>query len=695
VATLATPGVYVELTDAPADLNPVAVDVAALVGVFERGPLDRAVRITSWPQIAATFGGFVANGIGAYALKGWLDNGGRVAHVVRMAAPARVTTAIGPQPASRWSSVLGSLDGLVPGVVAALRQGDRTWMHVVGSADEATGTVTWDRSLHPDVDLLAPGAEVRSGAAPADATLAGEAPGSAILDVAAASPGAWGNHLSVRVAHEFGAATHSRAVSAPAAAATAVETTDGFAAGNVVRVSRDDGGGVLSERRLVASVDRAASVLGWDAPLIVVDPTTALRIEVESFSISIREGGRLREVFEGLTMVPGQPGYAPDALAASALVSVAPPPGPSPTVPEHPAASGWIALAAGRDGAAALAPADVLGDELAGVQRGLAVLALVDEPAIVLIPDLVAETVPARIDAPTIVEVDPCDPCPPPPPPPDTLVARTSEAGASFDATAIAAVQQAMIDHCERRADRIALLDPPAATGPLALSALTAWRDRSHSSYAAAYAPWLLVIDPLPGATSTLRRLPPSGHVAGLMASVDAEVGPWLAPANRVLRWTHATDQDIDDAGHGILNEAGIDVLRARSGRGVAVLGARTVADDASWRFVPVRRLFLALERTLRSGLAWTVFEPAGPALDRAMSATITGLLEGLWERGAFAGESPETSFFVHVGGGDRLAGEVIVEIGIAVQRPIERILLQVVRANDHLEIRELPDRSV
>ena len=273
---------------------------------------------------------------------------------------------------------------------------------------------------------------------------------------------------------------------------------------------------------------------------------------------------------------------------------------------------------------------------------------------------------------------------------------------ASFGDADVAFAQQALIDHCERHADRVALLDPPCGRRTLSVPALAAWRSRFESSYAAMYAPWVVVLDPLADQPATvrapwgrLRRLPPSGHVAGLIARVDTEIGAWVAPANRLVRWAHSTDMPVGDEEHGILNDADVDALRPQASRGVAVLGARTVASDSSWRFLSVRRLFLLVERTLRAGLAWTVFEPAGPALDRIMGAAITGLLEDLWERGAFAGETPGTSFFVKTGGGDRLRGEVIVEIGIAAQRPAEVIVLQVVRTEDRLELREQPERSV
>ncbi len=298
-------------------------------------------------------------------------------------------------------------------------------------------------------------------------------------------------------------------------------------------------------------------------------------------------------------------------------------------------------------------------------------------------------------------ESDPCPPCQPPPPPPALVVAQIEEASAAFSDDDIATVQQAILSDCEMRGDRLALLDPPCGAGALSVPALVSWRTRFDSTYGAMYAPWVLVLDPLattPGEPplpwGALRRLPASGHLAGLLAQVDADTGPWQAPANRSLQWVHQTDFALDDPAHGVLNTAGVNALRALRSRGVAVLGARTVSSDPAWLFVNVRRLFLMLERTMRVGLAWTVFEPAGPALESTMASAITGLLENLFDRGAFGGATPQSSFFVQTGGGDPLNGEVIVLIGVVPAPPAEVILLQVMRTGNQLELREQPKQG-
>ena len=94
----------------PAQLLPCAVDVAAIIGVFERGPLDTPVRVASWPQVQATFGDFIPNGIGAYASRDGLTTGPR-----RLGRAGRRTVAdddpTGAQPADRQSSIVDDSPG--------------------------------------------------------------------------------------------------------------------------------------------------------------------------------------------------------------------------------------------------------------------------------------------------------------------------------------------------------------------------------------------------------------------------------------------------------------------------------------------------------------------------------------------------------------------------------------------------------
>src|SRR5262249_12542809 len=150
-------------------------------------------------------------------------------------------------------------------------------------------------------------------------------------------------------------------------------------------------------------------------------------------------------------------------------------------------------------------------------------------------------------------------------------------------------VQAAIVDHCEQLRNRVFIIDPPlsaAREDAVGLAGIRAWRRRFDSSYAALYYPWIKVVDPLRGTAGITRDVPPSGHVAGQYATADFTVGVHKAPANVELTWAQDTTASVDDARHGLLNSEGIDAIVALTGRGVRIMGARTVASDPAWRFV-------------------------------------------------------------------------------------------------------------
>src|SRR5262245_53953160 len=95
MTTYQAPGVYLRprRTDQP-DVRVVRTDVAGFVGYAARGPLpfapvrrvdDVALRISSWDEYRASFGGFIPHGYLAYAVRGFFENGGRTCYVARAA----------------------------------------------------------------------------------------------------------------------------------------------------------------------------------------------------------------------------------------------------------------------------------------------------------------------------------------------------------------------------------------------------------------------------------------------------------------------------------------------------------------------------------------------------------------------------------------------------------------------------------
>ena len=183
--------------------------------------------------------------------------------------------------------------------------------------------------------------------------------------------------------------------------------------------------------------------------------------------------------------------------------------------------------------------------------------------------------------------------------------------------------------------------------------------------------------------------LPPSGAVVGKYASVDRERGVWKAPANVSITAVKGPTVNITHEDQGSLNvdtEAGksVNAIRAFTGKGTLIWGARTLAgNDNEWRYVPVRRFFNMVEESVKKATAQFVFEPNDANTWVKIRAMIENFLSLQWRAGALAGAKPDEAYYVRVGLGqtmtaqDILNGYMHVEIGMAVVRPAEFIVLK------------------
>lgn len=186
-----------------------------------------------------------------------------------------------------------------------------------------------------------------------------------------------------------------------------------------------------------------------------------------------------------------------------------------------------------------------------------------------------------------------------------------------------------------------------------------------------------------------LNLLPPSGTIAGVYASVDRDRGVWKAPANVSLNQVIGPAVKISHEQQFEYNidvNAGksINIIRAFTGKGTLVWGARTLAgNDNEWRYVSVRRLFNFVEESTKKATERFVFEPNDANTWIRVQAMIENFLTVLWRQGALQGVKPEHAFYVAVGLGktmtplDILEGRMIVEIGMAAVRPAEFIILR------------------
>jgi len=250
--------------------------------------------------------------------------------------------------------------------------------------------------------------------------------------------------------------------------------------------------------------------------------------------------------------------------------------------------------------------------------------------------------------------------------------------------------------------------------------------DTSHLKYAAAYFPRLytkinfIVPDDavrivgkgasnLPGTLSELKvtnyawylmaksaindirmLLPVSPAIAGIYSQVDNSRGVWKAPANININGADRPEYSVTQQQQEGLNVAvvagkSINAIRSFTGRGPAIVwGARTLAgNDNAWRYIPVVRFFIMVEESTKNATSQFIFEPNDSNTWIKVRSMIVNYLTLLWRSGALMGATTRDAFFVRVGLGQTMTvadvqeGRMIVEIGMAVVRPAEFIILR------------------
>jgi hypothetical protein len=456
------------------------------------------------------------------------------------------------------------------------------------------------------------------------------------LKICALNEGNWGNAIWARCVHTPAAqALLTRDLDIGAGEAY-VNTTRGFEVGSTVRIYDREN----SDYIVVTEV--ADKLIKWSTETPVnrrhraAAPT---HFEVLTFELHVAMKDR-REVFKGLQMHPSSRNYAPRLVSQrSRLVRIEDLHTKSPVPHNVPGVLSMTRLTGGRDGTAAITPEDFIGfDTGPGERSGLLALAANEEVAILSIPD--------------------------------AMLFYDREPGPAGEMKA-QRVQDQMISICELQKDRFAILDIPQSKD---IEWVRRWRRRTDSSYCAYYWPWLrtVAVDDKP------HVVPPSGYLAGCYARRDLE-GVHHAPANLEIEGVEDVSLRVTEDHIGILNAEAVNTFRIQ--RGVRPWGARTASSDPEWRYVPIRRLFIMLRRSLESGFAWLSFEPNTHATWELVQRRVSDFLSDLYKQGMLSGGNLEEAFFVkcdvETNPPEQVdSGMLICDIGVAPVYPAEFIMI-------------------
>jgi phage tail sheath protein FI len=241
------------------------------------------------------------------------------------------------------------------------------------------------------------------------------------------------------------------------------------------------------------------------------------------------------------------------------------------------------------------------------------------------------------------------------------------------------------------------IVDPPAdADEAMALARMLA---KTGGANAAVYFPGLQVTDSVTGAARTCG---PSGAVAGMFARIDRARGVWKAPAGQeaILLGVDGPAEDLDESTMAELTAAGVNPIRTLPGVGTVAWGARTVqgsdGGDPEWKYVNMRRFFVFLENSIDTGTRWAVFEPNDEPLWAKVRTAVGDFLDGLWRSGALPGRTPDEAYFVRcdrstMTQNDLDNGRLIVEVGVALVRPAEFVIVRIGRWVGAMPLCRLP----
>ncbi|MDQ6423042.1 phage tail sheath family protein [Paenibacillus sp. LHD-117] len=457
--------------------------------------------------------------------------------------------------------------------------------------------------------------------------------GGDILSVSAKNPGAWGNQVRLTLVPASKAKTQIYEVLE--GNRYRVKNASGFYPGDVVQFSD---GGTKQTNRIVSVHDgilELASALSGDAADTSLVPTKV--ISTSEFTLQVAYGTE-SETYEKASLNPEAPGYIEKLTGRSNLIDlhVAGTPGaaeaPYGLIAGSESESFSFSLAGGSDGSAAsISPADYIGvDEGPGRRTGIQSFIDNDVVSIMAIPGV----------------TDPN-------------------------------VQLSLVAHCESLGSRFAILDLPREATKV--QDVLTHRDLFDSSYCALYNPWLQVFDPLDKRNIFI---PPSGTIAGVYSRSDQTRGVQKAPANETLRGVVGLDVQYNNGEQDILNPAGVNLIRAFTGQGIRVWGARTCSSNPLWKYINVRRLFIFLESSIKNGSSWVVFEPNTEQLWARVQRTIDAFLTRVWRDGALAGTSPSEAFYINIGRDtmtqdDIDNGRLICVIGVAPVKPVEFVVFR------------------
>ena len=680
--------VEVDGTGAPA-IQSASTSVGAFNILTQRGVPNTPAPVTSFTQFVAQFGTYFPNGLGAYLVKGFFDNGGQTAYINRVASTDPVS---GATPASlmlvdsaatplntlkveagyRGSADPGSWGG---GIYLTVASNAETQVRLQETSPATVnGTVlaaTFDMSAFPSLSVTVdaePGPTVlifkatdfSGGANAATATQVRDAINRQTTKIIAsvtgdnrlaltstgASAKLSGGFTSLQVTaanNTLGMAAMATPTFGIAAArtttSTQLATLAPFNVGDAVKIS--DGANTAYVK--ILTLTPATNTVTWTpavANIATFDPVK-LRVSRVTFNLTVAYGGNdaahVVETWTAMSMESDTANYAPtvlnDPILGSKYVTV---------IDQHSASSfgldvpqpvaTFTALTPGTDGTPT-------SNDFIGNQASHTGFYAFDSSNVQLLC---------------------CE--------------RTDPA-----------ITNAALGYCEGRGDCTFIGAVPQGFVAAGQAIAYGQAFQGKKVYGALYGPWIVITDPLGTGSNPIKTLIPVGHVMGVYARIASSRGIWKAPAGDEANIIGALDLEYRMSSTELTNlvkQGSVNGIRAVAGAGIVVDSSRSLSTDTRWLYINVRLLFNYVEASLKQGLSWVRQEPNRDSLwDAIRIQSVTPFLLQLWRQGAFGTGTPAQVFTVICDATNNPPdqvdqGNLTVEIYFYPSKPAETIII-------------------
>lgn len=252
----------------------------------------------------------------------------------------------------------------------------------------------------------------------------------------------------------------------------------------------------------------------------------------------------------------------------------------------------------------------------------------------------------------------------------------------------------ALTEHAQSN-NRVALLDvaDSATASTLVTQATTLQAAAPDPSYAAMFAPWLIIpgipttnpgtTDPIPN-----RVIPPSALAAAVMAKNDVtqDANRPAAGLNGKSSFVIGVTQSYSQADLGTLNAAGIDVTKNVLGS-FELYGYRSLALDSNWVFLNNTRFRMQVVNdfdVIGESFVFSEIDGKGQIF-AAFAGALTGKCQAYYTNGSLYGQTINDAFVVNTGPQVNTpttiaAGKIVAQVSLKMSPFAEQVNITVVK---------------